>query len=80
MDKDKGGTLGIDEIKQLMDMLGLKVRLEGLHEKASLSLSHVLASVSSVSASESFIKTPFSSILYHWWPVVTTSKQEALLP
>ncbi len=24
MDKDQGGTLGIDEIKQLMDMLGLK--------------------------------------------------------
>ncbi len=25
MDKDKGGTLGAEEIKQLMDMLGMKV-------------------------------------------------------
>lgn len=26
MDKDKGGSLGAEEIKQLMDMLGMKVR------------------------------------------------------
>ena len=25
MDRDKGGTLGADEIKQLMDMLGMRV-------------------------------------------------------
>lgn len=25
MDKDKGGSLGADEVKQLMDMLGMKV-------------------------------------------------------
>lgn len=25
MDKDKGGTLSLDEVKQLMDMLGMKV-------------------------------------------------------
>ena len=27
MDKDKGGSLGAEEVKQLMDMLGMKVGL-----------------------------------------------------
>ncbi|KAL6748666.1 hypothetical protein V8C86DRAFT_2873027, partial [Haematococcus lacustris] len=30
MDRDKGGTLTIDEIKQLMDMLGMKMRQDEL--------------------------------------------------
>jgi len=29
MDSDKGGTLGSDEIKQLMDMLGMRVSVKG---------------------------------------------------
>ncbi|KAF5829916.1 hypothetical protein DUNSADRAFT_15316 [Dunaliella salina] len=30
MDRDKGGTLGVEEIKQLMDMLGMRIQPDEL--------------------------------------------------
>eukprot|EP00798_Chlamydomonas_sp_ICE-L_P015905 gene15905-22038_t len=35
MDRDKGGTLSTDEVKQLMDLLGMKVRQEELEQLIS---------------------------------------------
>lgn len=32
MDRDKGGTLGTDEVKQLMDLLGMKIKPEELDQ------------------------------------------------
>ncbi|GIL62118.1 hypothetical protein Vafri_16396 [Volvox africanus] len=35
MDKDKGGTLSVEEVKNLMDMLGMKVKQEDLDQMIS---------------------------------------------
>ena len=32
MDRDKGGTLSIDEVKQLMELLGMKIRQDELEQ------------------------------------------------
>ena len=35
MDRDKGGTLSTEEVKQLMELLGMKVRQEELEQLVS---------------------------------------------